>query len=193
MYVSIRPEQVQEVNAQVRDLWIIETCKHTKERIEASLEAKKLAQKTSYDLKKLGFSKELSEGVLAAESHYSDTDLEKYISLIRESLQYLVPGKETLPGPFSKKEEKHKKQASSKQVKKQPEPVKEESNDVEEIENLVMDSIKSIEGEEGAAWDDIVQTCKKKGVDENAIEEALTSLMDKGVVYEPVLGTIKST
>jgi len=30
-------------------------------------------------------------------------------------------------------------------------------------------------------------------LDENTIEEMLTSLMDKGFIFEPVLGTIKTT
>ena len=35
IYVSIRPERVMEVDAGVRDKWILETCKNTKDRIEA--------------------------------------------------------------------------------------------------------------------------------------------------------------
>jgi DNA replicative helicase MCM subunit Mcm2 (Cdc46/Mcm family) len=57
----------------------------------------------------------------------------------------------------------------------------------------VLDTIKEIEGVEGAPWDSIVERCKKQGLDENSIEEALTSLMDKGFIFEPLLGTLKST
>ena len=55
------------------------------------------------------------------------------------------------------------------------------------------DAIKKLEGEDGAAWDLIMESCKKTGLDEDSIEEALTSLMDKGFIFEPVLGTIKTT
>jgi DNA replicative helicase MCM subunit Mcm2 (Cdc46/Mcm family) len=58
---------------------------------------------------------------------------------------------------------------------------------------MVFDVIKELEGETGAPWDSIVAKCSALGLDENTIEEALTSLMDKGFIYEPVLGTIKST
>ena len=34
---------------------------------------------------------------------------------------------------------------------------------------------------------------EEAGIEKDAIEEALTSLMDKGLIYEPVLGTIKTT
>ena len=56
-----------------------------------------------------------------------------------------------------------------------------------------MSTIKELEGDDGAAWDSIVEGCKKKGLDENAIEEALNSLMDKGFIFEPMLGTLKTT
>ena len=69
----------------------------------------------------------------------------------------------------------------------------EKTKDSEEIENIDLERIKEVEGEDGAAWDLIVEKCKKNNLDENMIEEALTSLMDKGFIFEPVLGTIKTT
>jgi len=67
------------------------------------------------------------------------------------------------------------------------------SDDSEEKEDTVLDAIKKLEGKDGAAWDLIIENCKKTGLDEDSIEEALTSLMDKGFIFEPVLGTIKTT
>ena len=63
----------------------------------------------------------------------------------------------------------------------------------EEVENTVLEVIQGIEGEEGASWDSITKKCEKSGLDKDSIEEALTSLMDKGMIYEPILGTIKTT
>jgi DNA replicative helicase MCM subunit Mcm2 (Cdc46/Mcm family) len=63
----------------------------------------------------------------------------------------------------------------------------------EDPETVVLDTIKELESDDGAAWDSIVEACKKKGLDENAIEEAMNSLMDKGFIYEPMLGTLKTT
>ena len=70
---------------------------------------------------------------------------------------------------------------------------KEEDKDFLEIENTVLEIIKKIEGENGAPWDVITQKCEKAGLDNDTIEEALTALMDKGLIFEPVLGTIKTT
>ena len=91
--------------------------------------------------------------------------------------------KEVKKGKKGKKEEKHKEQ----------EPAVKPTSDPDDVEHAVLVTIKEIEGENGAAWDDIVKRCEKTGLDEAAVEEALTSLMDKGFIFEPVLGTIKTT
>ncbi len=195
MFVSIRPELVREVNAETRDRWIVETCMQTKLRIEAVIEAMKMNPPNAYDLRKLGYSKDLSEGVVAALKNYGSIDVNKYIALIQESLQYSIAPKETLSTIDEKEEteiiEKTEKIEKPKEEKK--EILEEKNKDSEDIENMVLEIIKGIESEDGALWDSIVEECKKKKLDENTIEEALTSLMDKGFIFEPVLGTIKTT
>jgi len=63
----------------------------------------------------------------------------------------------------------------------------------DDIEKVVLETIKKAEGSNGAVWDDIVKKCEKSGLNSDSIEEALTSLMDKGLIFEPVLGTLKTT
>lgn len=215
IYVSIRPERVMEVNAEIRDRWILETCKSTKDRIEAYFEAMKMSESNVNDLKKLGYSKELSEGIVEALKKYGSIDLNRYVTLIQESLQYLRPDKETLPDlkideQVEEKEEikvEEKKEEEVKPVEetleveapieiKPKEEKQEEAKEEDkfaENEDTVLDTIKKIEGDDGAPWDLITEKCEKAGLDKDSIEEALTSLMDKGLIYEPILGTIKST
>ncbi len=182
LYVSLRPELVREVNAEARDRWIIETCMQTKQRIGAIIEAMKMTQPNVYDLKKLGYSRELSEGIVAALKKYGSVDVNKYATLIRESLQYIVPG---AAEKFEevRKEEKLEHKRTEKRIKERDRrnrrnkrrkkliPVSEAAEDPETV---VLDTIKELEGDEGAPWDSIVEECKKKGLDENSIEEALT-------------------
>ena len=148
------------------------------------------------DLKKLGFNKELTEGISTALENYQNVDLKKYVALIQESLQYLKPGKETLPDTKIEKTVEEKPKKTKKKVEKTEETKKEDESqdaDFEKIDNTVLETIKGIEGQDGAPWDSITEKCEKAGIDKDSIEEALTSLMDKGLVYEPILGTIKST
>lgn len=200
LYVSIRPEKVVEVNADVRDQWILETCKCTKDRIEAVVEAMKMNQSNAYDLRKLGYSRELSEGVVIALKNYGNVDVDKYITLIRESLQYLTPGRETLPDlkieeeKIEEKKEEKKEEEEEVEVEETAEVEEEEKeDDFEEVEKTVLEVIKEIEGDDGASWDAITEKCEKTGLDKDSVEEALNSLMDKGLIYEPILGTIKAT
>lgn len=215
LFVSIRPERIIEVNADIRDKWILETCKSTKDRIEAVLEAMKMENSNAQELRKLGYSKDLSEGIVEALNNYENVDYNKYVTLIQESLQYLRPGKETLPNlkideQIVEKEETETLQEKEEEIIEE-EPVEneeeddimpkdekqEDSKDEEdkyvEIENTVLETIKKIEGNDGAPWDSITEKCEKAGLDKDSIEEALTSLMDKGLIYEPILGTIKTT
>lgn len=192
LYVSVRPERIIEVDANTRDQWILETCELTKDRIEAMMEAIKMNPSNVHDLRKLGYGKELAEGVVAALNHYGTVDVNKYLTLIQESLQYLTPGREELP---TVEEEKPQKKLA-KETKKKTEtalPKEKESDGFQEAETTVLEAIKKIEGEDGAPWDAITTECQKIGLEKDTVEEALTSLMDKGLIYEPILGTIKTT
>lgn len=199
MYVSLRPELIREVSADARDRWIIETCLQTKHRMGAMTEAMKMSQPNVYDLRKLGYSRELSEGIVAALKKYGSVDVNKYATLIRESLQFIVPGaaekfeevkfEENLEAKEQRKETKKEAKKPKKQKKEEPQPVETS----EDPETIVMNTIKELESDDGAPWDSIVDACKNKGLDENAIEEALNSLMDKGFIFEPMLGTLKTT
>jgi len=200
LYVSLRPELVREVNADARDRWIIETCLQTKQRISAVIEAMKMTQPNVFDLRKLGYSRELSEGIVAALKKYGSVDVHKYATLIRESLQYIVPGAaekfEEVQTEEKLEREEHKKEPKKEQrkpKKQHKEPQEISTEDAKDPETVVLETIKGLEGDDGAPWDSIVESCKDKGLDENTIEEALTSLMDKGFIFEPMLGTIKTT
>jgi RPA family protein len=207
--VSIRPEKILEVNSDIRDKWIIETCKNTKDRIEALIESMKMQNIDETSLKNLGISKDLSQGILEAFKHYGRIDLEKYIRLIHESLQYLTPGHDNI-SDLKYKNQKKIEETKIKEnlrieeiteedqekivVENEKKSEEDDSNyNSEEIEKTVLDTIKEMEGDNGAKWDKITEKCEKKGINRDNVEEALTSLMDKGLIFEPVLGTIKIT
>jgi RPA family protein len=204
VYVSVRPEKIMEVSADARDKWIFETSKNTKDRIEAIMEAMKMNQSNTQELKKLGYTTELSEGIVEALKNYKNIDINKYLRLIHESLQYLRPRKETLPDLEEKPKKDYflEKQEPVEDEEKKTELIPEteekekkekKPDNFEETEKIVLEIIKKTEGEDGAPWDLITEKCEKAGLDKDSIEETLNSLMDKGLIYEPVLGTIKST
>ena len=187
MYTSIRPERIVEVNADKRDKWIIETCESTKYRIEAYIEAKKMSEPKMNDLVKLGYSSNLSEGIVTALQSYENVDYMKYVQLIKESLEFINPDKKNSFAENNKSSNKIRNENN------ELENIEEEKELFKEIENNVLDIIKQNEEEEGASWDSITEKCEKTGLDKDTIEEAINSLMDKGLIFEPILGIIKTT
>lgn len=171
LYLSVRPESVYEVNSSARDRWILETCRNTWERINAMREALSLSKASVYDLTKLGYSRDLAEGVIKAVEFYKNIDLNKYLDILEEALSYLIPEEKEVPKEVEEKDER----------------------EMDEIENTVLEVIKEIEGDKGAQWDNIIEKCSQMGIDRDVVEEAISSLLDKGLIYEPVLGTIKTT
>ena len=56
------------------------------ERIEAMREALSLSQPNIYDLQKLGYHKNLCEGIINAIKHYKNIDLQRYVDLVSDAL-----------------------------------------------------------------------------------------------------------
>ena len=192
MYTSIRPEKIIEVNAETRDKWIVETCESTKYRIEAYLEAKKMNEPKINDLIKLGFNSNLSEGIVTALQSYERIDFMKYIQLIKESLEFINPDKKNSYEDNKKIDRKEIINDKEKNELTEAD-IEEEKAIFKEIENNVLEIIKQNEDEDGASWDSITEKCEKTGLDKDSIEEAINSLMDKGLIFEPILGIIKTT
>ncbi len=162
IFVSVRPEMIKEVDAILRDYWIVETCRHTYARMEAMKEAIGMNPPSVYKLKELGYPQLTAEGVVEALSVYKDVDVEHYQFLISEALSHFESGK--------------------------IEYVKE----LGEAEKKILEIVKQCEGDEGALWDEIVDNGEKGGLERNLVEEALAALMDRGIVYEPILGKLKT-
>ncbi len=163
LFVSIRPEMVREVDEAMRDYWIVEAARQTRQRIEAMTEALDMNPASEYKLRDLGYPPALARGVVTAIEAYDDIDVEHYRFLLREALSHFSSGRIDY------------------------------EEDMDDAEEAVFAAVQELEGDEGALWDDIVDHAAKQGLDRHLVEEALTSLMDKGAIYEPVLGKLKTT
>jgi uncharacterized protein len=192
MYASVRPQQIAVVSPDVRDEWIVETCKQTLKRLEATGEAVKMNDQFESELITLGFPKYLAQSVSLARMRYSHVDLDRYRTMIQEALDYVIEG----PGIAVASSNDTEIDTVESDLKKQPvaPPNQQETSvEMQEAEDTVFEVIKELEGKDGALWDQITERCESKGFDVDMIEEALNGLMEKGLIYEPVLGTIKTT
>ncbi|MEW5759726.1 MAG: hypothetical protein AB1779_03050 [Candidatus Thermoplasmatota archaeon] len=89
MYVSIRPELAKEVSANIRDNWVIDTCKSMLKRINALEEAKN-STAPEETLLALGYKKEDVDAFIKAIEHYGTDEIEKYKEVARDALRFLI-------------------------------------------------------------------------------------------------------
>jgi RPA family protein len=182
MYVSIRPEKVTVVDARIRDFWVLETCRATLRRIAAATDARQMSEPNVEELVKLGHSRALAEGVVRSVEHYPEVDLGRYRGMVVDALKYLLPeyqGEAEGEMPES--------------LARSPEEIEDaEEQASEDKEGQVLAIIDHLDkAGKGAPWDEIVDETMKLGIDKQALEEITNSLLDKGMIYEPVLGKMK--
>lgn len=183
VYTSIRPEMVKEVDANVRDYWILEACRSLKSRLAAVREAHAMDPLTKDALVALGYPEEAADGLVAATQHYGKVDLARYGSLLAESLRYLLP-EYRASGP-----EEAAPAARAPPMATKPEAPKKAADDAEDAVLVLIGELDK-EGK-GAPWDAILEAAGKKGIRKETLEEAVNELLDKGLIYEPLLGRMK--
>jgi len=177
-YTSIRPETVKVVDEGLRDYWILEASRSLKKRLEALREAYKMDPPKKEELAALGIKPAVAEGILAAVEHYGKVDLSRYSAMLAESLRYLLP--EFRPPKGEDAEAAEPPAAKAADAKK------------EAVEEAVLGIIGELDSDgKGAAWDGILGRATKAGVDRDLLEETINSLLDKGLIYEPILGRMK--
>ncbi len=115
----------------------------------------------------LGYRERLAEGIVLSLQHYGKVDVSRYRAMLTDATRYLIP-------------EYHERLAEV------------EAGEEDEEEQLVLEIVSSLDRDDkGAAWDEIVETAKKKGLSKERLEEITNQLLDKGLLYEPILGKIR--
>ncbi|HKZ23441.1 MAG TPA: hypothetical protein VJ224_03480 [Thermoplasmata archaeon] len=179
VYTSIRPETIKAVDESVRDYWILEACRSLRKRLDAVAEAQRMDPVTKEGLLKVGVKEAIAEGIVQAVQHYGKVDLSRYLAMLADGLRYLLPEyREILPGgpapPVSSPE---------------PEP---KGSEPDADEEAVLGIIGSLDKDgRGAAWEGILEAAASQGVSKDRLEESINRLLDKGLVYEPILGRMK--
>ncbi|TLZ53921.1 MAG: hypothetical protein E6K17_08895 [Methanobacteriota archaeon] len=177
-YTSIRPETVKVVDEALRDYWILDACRSLKKRLEALREAYKMDPVTKEELAALGIKPPMAEGILAAVEHYGKVDLSRYSAMLAEAVRYLLP--EFQPA-------KPEEEGSAPAIASKAADAAQEGR-----EQAVLGIIGELDADgKGASWDGITARAGKAGVDKDALEEVVNSLLDKGLIYEPILGRMK--
>lgn len=209
-YVSVRPETIRVVDKKERDAWVLDAARMSMLRLDAIREAQKLETPTVEKLVELGYPKDLADGVVRAIQHYGKADVQKYALMVRDALETLLPGgaekisatPEFAPAAATysapKPAANAKPPATAMQAQNPapaPAAAKPPAPAAKEVphKDTVLAIVAKMDENKGAPWEDVVAEAAKKGIREDAVEEALNALMDDGAIYEPVLGRLKRT
>lgn len=182
VYTSIRPEVIKAVDERVRDFWILEACRSLRKRLDAMSEAQKMDPLTKEGLAQIGVKEALAEGIVQAAGHYGKADLSRYTAMLAEALRYLLPEYQENRPPEA--EPTVTEPTRPEEPKEPEEPTADEDKVLEVITALDKDG-------KGAPWEGILDAAGKAGVSKDKLEESINSLLDKGLIYEPILGRMK--
>ena len=170
VYANVRPERIRVVDAAIRDYGVLDSCRFLRKRLELARAAYELEAPTQEALVKLGCSPAAAEGLEAAIQEYGKVDLARYTSMLVEGLRYLIP------------ELRERAEA----------PATEPAAPTAEGEERVLGLIAALDAEgKGAAWDALLAAAAKAGLEASDLEATIDLLLDRGAIYEPVLGRIK--
>lgn len=182
LYVSVRPESVKVVDEAIRDYWVLDTCRQTLKRIDALSDGLEMESPSVEELVRLGHDEPLAEGVVSSLNHYIGLNLDVYREMVVDALKYLLPEYEMemeVPSDIGGPEE----------IELNDAPIADEELDREDVVLGIIDRLDS--SGKGAPWDEILDDAEREGIDRTELEEITNSLLDKGLIYEPVLGKMK--
>lgn len=70
--------------------------------------------------------------------------------------------------------------------------VNDEEDSLEQYEDEVIQLITELDKGSGARWDELTELIEKRRLSRDTVEEVISNLLDKGLLYEPVLGYLKA-
>ncbi len=173
---SLRCEYIKEVPERLRDYWILEAARSLKKRLEAMEEALRMEEVSIEEIVKLGYEPDLAKGIEKASEHYSSITLDRYWSMLEDSLRYVLPEYERTP------------------VKTNDEPeIEEEESDLEQmILEVIKEMEEDLDQESGVDYTKLMkEVMDRENISEPEFEEAIKNLRNMGQLYEPDLGSLK--
>ncbi|AKB73588.1 Glycerol dehydrogenase [Methanosarcina lacustris Z-7289] len=166
IFVSIRAEEANVVDEEIRNRWVVDTAEQTVDRLEAfsdALASGYHGETLREYLLERGISDELAEGIsIAFETERDPREFAKQLRVsIREGLRALNFESE---GPAGAKTDQ---------------------------KEFVLELLREVGGGKGVDYATFVDAAVSRGVPEELVEEVVRSLLAGGQCYEPKIGIIR--
>ncbi|MCL7412265.1 MAG: hypothetical protein M8353_01425 [ANME-2 cluster archaeon] len=194
IYTSVRPEELNRVDGQVRDRWVVETARLTFERIwsvRTALESGLKGPQLVNMLIQSGASTELADGINRAIEHYPD--LKEYLEILSgtiiDSLKTLLPDTIKTDGTKEVDTVIDKSQAlDSATSAVENVPLPEAQPDGKE---LVYELLGNLDKGRGVPVSELTDRSGQIGLTGDQVDDALKGLMSEGRCYEPKIGILR--
>jgi RPA family protein len=166
VFISIRAEEVNIVDEEIRNRWVVDTAEQTVERLEAfsdALTSGYHGEKLREYLMEKGISSELTEGiVIALEWEHSHGEFARLLrASIREGLKTMDLDSENNAGTETDQKE------------------------------FVLELLREMGGSKGVDYAAFMDAATSRGIPEQVVEEVIRFLLAGGQCYEPKIGIIR--
>jgi len=182
-WVSVRPERVVQIDDATRDEWLLDAAKSTWKRLVDMKKAMKQEDRSVDGLMASGLSEISARGISLAIEQYGMPDSSAHLKAIQSALRSLLPDKNIDLG-------------LPEELADAPEEVEFDqgtpSEDSDDKEAIILQLLEDLDVDnKGAPRDQLEEQAAAKGISPMELEEISSSLMDKGLVYEPNLRYLK--
>ena len=184
VYTSLRPEEAAVITRSNYREWLVMAAEGMLNRIDAHEKSSSL-EKNLQSLATAGIPENLREGILLANEHYGEIDLETYRLNIMQTLDI---AEDRMPSVDVPKVESPQ---SSLEV---TEDVSDNSaTEGVDLKKVMLDLIARLDQGEGVDFDTLLSNAAARGHDRDAAESSLDDLSEEGTVHEPRFGWFKIT
>lgn len=188
IFTSFRAEEFTTVDRSVYVNWLVEASAATLRRLDAynlSLES----ENSSDSLKSAGVPVDLIEGMILAKNHYSSFDPENYKVGVLQSLSMALSSNSEIEQMIVSSEESVVSETSESKSQINNEDKKNTSNPTGDVDDVILNVIRSSSNPDGIPYDSIVLACVEAGFSRESSEDAIEDLRDiKCEIIEPRFG-----
>lgn len=188
IFTSFRAEEFTTVDRSVYVNWLVEASAATLRRLDAynsSLES----ENSSDSLKSAGVPVDLIEGMILAKNHYSSFDPENYKVGVLQSLSMALSSNSEIEQMIVSPEESVVVETSESKSQINNEDIKNTSNPTGDVDDVILNVIRSSSNPDGVPYDSIVLACVEAGFSRESSEDAIEDLRDiKCEIIEPRFG-----
>ena len=188
IFTSFRAEEFTTVDRSVYVNWLVEASAATLRRLDAynsSLES----ENSSDSLKSAGVPVDLIEGMILAKNHYSSFDPENYKVGVLQSLSMALSSNSEIEQMIVSPEESVVVETSESKSQINNEDIENTSNPTGDVDDVILNVIRSSPNPDGVPYDSIVLACVEAGFSRESSEDAIEDLRDiKCEIIEPRFG-----